>query len=56
MRRLVIACACAVLVGLCGCAEEKPAAQAPPLVAPQDSGAQPPPEVKKGGRIPAAPK
>jgi|GEM_PF-3960267 len=56
MRALVIACACAALVGLSGCgSEEKPAAQAP-LVKPQDSGAGPPPEVKKGGRIPAAPK
>lgn len=54
MRVLIVACA--ALVGLSGCgSEEKPAAQAP-IVKPQDSGTVPPPEVKKGGRIPAAPK
>jgi hypothetical protein len=53
MRALVIACA--ALVGLSGCAEEKPAAQNP-IIAPQDSGTVQPPEVKKGGRIPVAPK
>jgi hypothetical protein len=56
MRRLLIAVAGAALVGLIGCgAEEKPPANAP-IVQPQNSGAQPPADVKKGGRIPAGPK
>ncbi len=51
MRTLLIAALCAALTG-CG-ADEKPMPTNVPTVQPQNSGAQQPAEVKKGGgRLP----
>jgi hypothetical protein len=56
MRTVLATFILGTLTAVCGCSsEEKPMGKAPE-VKPENSGAGPPPEVKKGGRIPAAPK
>ncbi len=56
MRTFLIMVVLGTLAGIWGCgSEEKPLGKAPE-VKPEDSGAGPPPELKKGGRIPKLPK
>ena len=55
MRTILATFILGILVAVCGCGSENQPVVKAPEVKPEDSGAGPPPEVKKGGRIPAPP-